>query len=174
MGLSSVLPYENYILTTALPAVEVSKRLADNIEPKSNSLFTFGGRVSVKPYEGIVENGAFKISRIINYRNAFLPVINGVITSTPRGTSVLVKMRLVTVVLIFIVFWLGMVGFAGTGLLLAGIFKIQSDPPVNLLPYSFIPLGMFFMGVFMTSYAFKRESKKSKIFLEELLEGVEE
>ncbi|MEP6645683.1 MAG: hypothetical protein ABJC12_01220 [Saprospiraceae bacterium] len=174
MSLSSFLPYENYILTTALPAAEVNKRLADNIEPKSNSPFTFGGRVSVKPYEGKIENGEFTINRIINYRNSFLPVINGVIASTPRGTTIFVKMRLVIIVLIFIIFWLGMVGFAGTGLLLAGIFKIQSDPPVNFLPYSFIPLGMFFMGVFMTSYAFKRESKKAKIFLEELLEGVEE
>ena len=125
MILKNVLPFENYVLTTKLSVVEVIKRVADNIQQKQGfSLSTFS-RNYTKPYTGQIIGTTFTMSRNINYRNSFLPIITGQITTFLGQTQVNIKMRPVTAVLIFISFWLGVVGFVCIGILLFGLLQFR-------------------------------------------------
>jgi hypothetical protein len=160
-------------LASKLSVEEVTRRLADNIESKKNSIFSGFNKTSNKPYEGQILGDTFTISRIINYRNSFLPVITGHISTFLGKTQINVKMRPVTFVLIFISLWLGIVGFICLGIFLTGIFQFQQILQNGFSPMILIPFGMFLFGCLLTTLAFKAESKKTKEFLEQLLEGQE-
>jgi hypothetical protein len=173
MNLKKYLPFENYVLTSKLPAEEVKRRLADNIEPKKSFMLSVFNRDTNKPYEGQISGDTFTINRIINYRNSFLPVITGHISTSPGKTQINVKMRLVTFVSIFISLWLGIVGIVCLGTILAGLFQFKQVLQNGFSPIILIPFGMFLFGCLLTTLAFKAESKKSKDFLKRIFEGQE-
>lgn len=98
MNLKKYLPFENYVMTSKLSVEEVKRRLADNIEPKKSLRLSVFNRGTNKPYEGEILGDTFTISRIINYRNSFLPVITGHISTFLGTTQINVKMRPMTFV----------------------------------------------------------------------------
>src|SRR5687768_10407578 len=106
MDLQRYLAFENYVLTSKLSIEEIKRRLVNNIEPKKSFSFFGFNKSSNKPYKGQIIGDTFTISRIINYRNSFLPVITGRISTFLGKTQINVKMRPVTSVLIFISVWL--------------------------------------------------------------------
>jgi hypothetical protein len=58
------------------------------------------------PYEGTVSETGFKISRIIHYRNSFLPVIRGRFEPQVDGTTAIhIHMGVHTFVIAFLGFW---------------------------------------------------------------------
>ena len=171
MNFKKYFLFENYVLTTRLPVEEVARRLAENIEPKRSFRFSLFSKGSNKPYEGQMLGNTFTISRIINYRNSFLPIITGHISAFSGETQINVKMRPETFVLIFISLWLGIVGLVCLGIILAGFFQIQEILQNGFSPMILIPFGMFLFGCLLTTLPFKVESKKSKEFLERLLDG---
>jgi hypothetical protein len=173
MNLKKYLPFENYVMTSKLSVEEVKRRLADNIEPKKSLRLSVFNRGSNKPYEGQILGDTFTISRIINYRNSFLPVITGHISTFLGKTQINVKMRPVTFVLIFISLWLGIVGLACLGIILVGLIQFKQVLQNGFSPMILIPFGMFLFGCLLITLAFKAESKKSKKFLEQLFEGQE-
>ena len=99
------LPFENYILTTKLSVAEVLNRLANNIENKQGLSFFNLSRTYTKAYTGQIIGTTFTMSRNINYRNSFLPVITGQITRYLGQTQIKIKMRPVIFVLVFISLW---------------------------------------------------------------------
>ncbi|MFN0082087.1 MAG: hypothetical protein ACKVOM_06175 [Ferruginibacter sp.] len=173
MNFKKYLPFENYIITSKLSVEEVAKRLAESIEPKKNlRLFVFN-RGSNKPYKGQILGDTFTISRIINYKNSFLPVIRGHISTFLGNTQINVKMRPVTFVLILISLWLGIVGLVCLGIILVGLIQFKQVLQNGFSPMILIPFGMFLFGCLLTTLPFKAESKKSKEFLDRLFEGQE-
>jgi hypothetical protein len=130
-------------------------------------------RNSTKPYEGEISKNSFSISRIIGYRNSFLPTIHGDVSTFLGQTQIKIKMRPVTFVLIFMSFWLGIVGLVCLGTLLIGLLNISKILRTGFSPMLLIPFGMFIFGILLTNLAFKAESKKSKEFLATLLSGQE-
>ena len=68
-----LLPFDTFSLETPLAPGEVRARLAAAVEPKRR-LRLGGGRC---PFEGEVEGDSFRVSRVINYRNSFLPHVRG-------------------------------------------------------------------------------------------------
>lgn len=174
MNFKKYLPFENYSLMSKLTVEEITKRLADNIEPKNNFRFTGLNKSTNKPYEGQIERDRFTITRIINYRNSFLPVITGQISTFLGKTQINVKMRPTTYVLIFMSIWLGTVGLICLGILFFGIFQFRQVLQDGFSPMMLIPFGMFLFGCLLTTLAFKAESKKSKYFLATLLQGEEQ
>jgi hypothetical protein len=167
------LPFEDYILITKLSGEEVYNRLSDNIEPKNTFQISSLNRNSTKPYEGILSGTSFSISRIINYRNSFLPTINGHISTFPGKTQIDIKMRPATFVLVFMSVWLGVVGLVSIVILFVGLFQIRQILQSGFSPMLLIPFAMFIFGCLLTSFGFKAESKKSKEFLATLLNGQE-
>ncbi|ACU59576.1 hypothetical protein [Chitinophaga pinensis] len=173
MNIKKYLPFENYVLTTRLPVMEVIKRLHNNIEISRGLQLSHLNNSSGKPYTGEITSSTFKMSRIINYRNSFLPQITGEITSFLDETQIIIKMQPVTFVLIFMSFWLGTVGLACLGILLTGLSQLPLLFSEGFSPFVLIPFVMFVFGCLLCTLAFKTEAKKSKAFLEQLLEGQE-
>ena len=171
MNLKKYLPVENYTLTSNLSRSEIKSRLENAIEDKKKRFFSFSNSNSAKPYEGQLNDDSFVISRVINYRNSFLPVISGQISHQGESVTIKIKMRPTLFVRIFISFWLGCVGIVCLLLLIAGLLSFQRIITTGFSPFVFIPFGMFIFGFLLTYFAFKTESRNSKLFLFELLDG---
>jgi hypothetical protein len=173
MNLKKYLPVENYVMTSKLSVEDVKKRLADNIQPKGPIRLSAFNRNTDKLYEGHIFGDTFTISRIINYRNSFLPVITGQVSTVQGKTQINVKMSPVPVVLVFISIWLGIIGLVCLGVILVGLIQFKQVLQNGFSPMILIPFGMLIFGCLLTNRAFKAESKISKEFLNRILEGHE-
>ncbi len=173
MSIKKYLPFEDYVLTTALPVDEVYRRLAKNIGPKKIFRLSLSDRSPSTPYEGSIGGNTFKISRIIGYRNSFLPFITGQILNIGGQTQINIKMRPVVAVLIFMSFWLGVVGLVCAAMIIQLFAVNVHDFHNGFSPVALIPFVMFIFGWALCYFPFKTESKGSKKFLAVLLEGQE-
>ena len=118
-----------------------------------------------KPYAGSINGNSFSITRIIGYRNSFLPRIKGSIKKGVGKTEVNIKMRLHPFVLVFMFVWCGGVGFGFLAFLTSSIGKGTFEPTI------LIPLAMLLFGYGLTTGGFKYESIKSRKYLAELFEA---
>lgn len=174
MKLKNVLPLETYTLTTGLSIPEVRQRIADSLEPKTSFILPMSNKDRVKPYEGQLAGDTFVINRIIDYKNSFLPIITGHLFTTQGQTQIAIRMGLAPLVLAFTIALLTLIGTICLGILLSGLLRFSQlfqpgfDWPVV------IPFGMFLVLCLLTVIAFKVESKESKKFLAELLDGREQ
>jgi hypothetical protein len=171
MDLKKYLPIENFTITTNLTFEEINNRLENCIQEKKKTIFPFSNRNSVKPYEGFIKNNSFVISRIINYRNSFLPIISGEIIYINENPIIKIKMGLPKFIKFFVAFWLGIVGIACLFTLLFGVLSINDIVKHGFSPFALIPFGMFVFGFLLIYFSFKYESKISKTFLIDLLQG---
>tara|TARA_Y100001934_G_C11866151_1_gene546528 strand:+ start:24 stop:533 length:510 start_codon:yes stop_codon:yes gene_type:complete len=162
------LPFDNITYRTKLDLDEIQKRINEVIEPKKTFRMTgiFGSN-NHKPYEGCVNGNSFSLTRIIGYRNSFLPRINGEIEKDFNGSKINVKMRLHVFVIVFMFIWLGGVGIGCLAVLATG-FKFGSQ---SFEPMSLIPFGMLIFGYALVTGGFKYESIKSKKYLAQLFEA---
>lgn len=169
------LPIERYTLLTKLSPEEVKKLLEANVAPRSTGFqlkFGWNKPANSKPYEGVVRNNSFEISRIIDYRNSFLPVITGDISHEIVHTAVKIRMTLSIVVAVIMSIW--MIGVLGAfvacfGMMIEGFRSGGKFEPVLL-----VPSGMLVFGYLLTKLAFQAEASKSRKFLQDLLKGWEE
>jgi hypothetical protein len=167
-----LLPVENYIIRTTLTEEQIVQRLNEftkNTGVKSNaSLFGLGnlfGQRSGGPYEGTVTSNSFKISRIISYRNAFLPVIKGSV-SFLNQREITISMGLNLFVKIFMIIWFSF-SIISTSYMLSSYLNDSS----HFIMKKFIPGQMVVFGYLMMILAFKFESRKSKKDLGTLFEA---
>lgn len=163
------LPYERLKINTALSNAEVLKRLDNAIEPKR--YFRLFGAVT-KPYQGSIEGSHFEISRIIGYRNSFLPMIKGDVQNEISGCSVYITMQPHILVTAVMILWLGSVGLFFLDSLYSLISSLTEPQTINP-SLALFPGGMLLFGYAMILGGFKYESTKSKKFFGELLEARE-
>ncbi|NEP14319.1 MAG: hypothetical protein F6K14_29815, partial [Symploca sp. SIO2C1] len=98
-----LLPYDTFSIQTPKPLSDVIEQLKINIEaPKA---FRWSFSENHAPYTGTISNSGFEIRRLIQYRNSFLPNIQGRFESLSDGTRIRVTMRLHPLVMIFLLFW---------------------------------------------------------------------
>lgn len=152
------LPYEHITYKTNLSEQEVLTRLSGFVEPKKFGL----GRNYIKEYEGSIHNNSFEISRVIQYRNSFLPDINGIIQKNNNGTEIQVIMRLNLFVLIFLIFWCS---------ISTCVFIMITLTQKKMSVEFFMPLLMLIFVYALTMVCFKIESKKSKEYLRRSFEA---
>lgn len=152
------LPFERITYRTNLSEQEVFTRLSGFVEPKK---FGFG-RNYTKDYEGSVNNNSFEISRVIQYRNSFLPQISGIIQKNNYGTEIEVTMKLHVFVLVFLLFWCSIA---------VGIFIMIGSTGKKMSVEFFMPLLMLLFVYILTMAGFKAESKKSKEYLRRSFEA---
>lgn len=157
------LPFESLTITTHLNPDEVRERLFNVIEPpkrfRSSGLFS---KPSSKPYEGTISGNSFRIHKIINYRNSFLPIIEGKICPETMGCKINIKMNMHIAVILFMFFWIGNLLPVSVGFLLA----MLTDASMGIA--GLVPLGMCIFGYFLCTLNFKAEARNSKDFLENL------
>ena len=154
-----ILPYlEHTIHTTKAP-----QEIHDIMQSVTSSKRV---RLSRPPGEfiGTIEQYDFKIMRIINYRNSFLPVIKGAIKKGEGAYVVALKMQLHPITYIFLIFWFGFTGF----ILLIGILGLMTSEPADVT--MFLATGGFIAwGQILSRGGFFFQAKKDIKRLEELL-----
>jgi len=157
-----LLPFEKFHIRTSLSEVEIKKRLADNLEPEKIIRFNWSnsGR---KTFEGEIVKNQFRISRIISYRNSFLPVIFGRIEDLGSFREIHITMRMAMAVIIFMCVWLGMAGVIAILVLIAGLSTKSSIAAL-------IPTGFFAFGYILMMGGYLTESSNSKEILSKLFE----
>ncbi len=161
------LPYENFKIKTPLNSYAVINRLKKVTEPSRHLWFW---QTSKNSYQGKIEGNQFKISRAIGYRNSFLPIIKGEIRSDLSGSSVAISMQLHILVMFFMIYWLGNVGFSFLTSLDWAVYDLLTRGQADL--FSLLPpAGMFLFGYLLTMGGFHFEARKSKKYLYELLNG---
>ncbi|HKX86227.1 MAG TPA: hypothetical protein VJL37_06125 [Flavobacterium sp.] len=163
----TLIPQENLVYNSNLQPAELTEELRKHIHNVKRSNINWYYDHTGVSYNGTVTENQFKISRVINYRNSFLPVITGKIEGTTSGSRVHVEMQLTKVVKYFSIFWLTGVFFAFIAMLI-GIFPESSN---NQIPpfVPFMPIGMLVIVTGAMNWGFKYESKKSKKDLEDIL-----
>ncbi|OPY65440.1 MAG: hypothetical protein A4E63_02972 [Syntrophorhabdus sp. PtaU1.Bin050] len=117
-----------------------------------------------KIFEGKVSWEGFKITRIIHYRNSFLPIVQGRFRQEEPGISISVRMYLHPFVIAFMCLWFGGIGF---GICMMG--KGIASGHAAFTPFLLIPFGMLFLGWMMVSGGFRSEAKKAKVSLNDIL-----
>lgn len=160
-----IIPYDKCVIRSPLSVDQLKERLADHLEPRKLVRSPFNRRKKYKAYEGYVTGNTFAISRIIDYRNSFLPEIQGKFLSADKGSRVVVEMRLNEIILVFlavfclvlILVFLVVVNYS---------FRSGSFNPVVL-----IPLGILMIMVFATSLAFNAERDRSQRDLVKFFSG---
>ena len=158
------LPYENVTFESKLNKEEIMKRISGMIEPSRTYRKFIAGRGGQKPYEGSIYLNIFNMSRVIAYRNSFLPIIEGRVEEDFGTTKINVRMRLNTFVLVFICIWCGGVGIGFFAMLTYSIGTGRFEPA------TLITLGMLLFGYALVTLGFKYESIKSKNFLKDLFD----
>lgn len=171
MSMKSILPFEKYTLICNLSIDEIIKRLEKNIDLDSTPRFFGTNSSSGKPYKGKCSESTFSITRVINYRNSFLPLIKGELSAYLNQTRINITMRPTLPVLVFSSIWLGIVGIVALFFILAAL----SPPADSDITFSLalVPLGMFIFGILLITLSFNAESKKARIFLADLFQGQE-
>jgi len=76
------------VIKTNDPIDVVRTKLNENIEERR----LFNSLRSNKIYQGEISDTEFKISRIISYKNSFLPIIYGNLSETEEGTEIIMKL----------------------------------------------------------------------------------
>lgn len=166
---SDFIPLEKYTILTNLSEEEVLLRLRKIIgNPDRRFQFSFMG-IDLKKhsnasfdYEGTISDNAFKISRVIRYRNSFLPVIKGTVSSFVNKTEIHISMKMHLVVRIFMIIWLSLTGIPSLIILLATCIALTKFNFQAINPILFLVLGMFLFGYCLMLLAFKAEAKKAK------------
>jgi hypothetical protein len=147
------LPFDSIIYKTKLKEEEVKKRLANNVAATKYMGLVISNVDYDKPYRGTIDGNSFAIRRRIQYRNSFVPTLHGLIESDYVDTIIRIKMRLRIFVMLFLIFWCSVVGFAAFAVLALGVSRHFFDP-VGLIPF-----GMLLGAYLMTIIGFNKEKK---------------
>jgi len=108
---------------------------------------------SDRPFIGSVQSSSFQLRRDIGYHNSFLLQIEGRIIATENGARVNVVMFMHPLTLIFMLIWLGLVGYRAWG-----GFPAHTPAAIPVL-------GMFILGLALTIGGFFQEAIKAKHLL---------
>ena len=140
-----LFPYKQFVIDTAYSPEQLQNLLAQAVMPRRSWAERF--RPAAKPFEGEVTADGFRISRSINYRNSFLPVITGRFSASDRGTRIEIRMSLHPAVVIFAFVWLSGVGscaLISVGSWFTGNFETGSlIPPAMLVFFYVMVMGGF-------------------------------
>jgi hypothetical protein len=153
-----ILPYENFTISTPDSLAVIIERLSTQVEP--TKIFRFSRQHAL--YQGTISEQGFKITRIIHYRNSFLPVIRGRFEVQPHQTIVDIQMSPHPFVMVFIgfwcLFWYGIsVPFALNGAFSQSMAVVFLGMPIVILVIFWI--------------AFWTEAKRSRHELSQIIQG---
>lgn len=159
------MPFRRITISTTLPPLEAEGRLRTLIRPTRGlweSIRETPESLEDKPpLEGTVGSGKFKASRVIGYKNLFLPVLRGSIKPDVMGSRIIVIMSLHFFVAGFMIVVFGLLVFAQAQLL-PDLFRAKN--PVDLMP-----LGGIFVWLAIVCGSFYPEAWKAEKILRSAL-----
>ena len=101
-----ILPKYNYVIHTDLHPTAVTNVLEQETDPKTKWVFSFS-RKSKHLFVGKIQKETFIIWKNIQYINSFLPIVDGEVIETPKGSDVHLTLRAHGIVRVFWYFWYG-------------------------------------------------------------------
>ena len=103
------LPFGRETLVSALSKEEVLDRLAAVTRGTRTE-----GLPEIRPlFNGLVEADGFRLSRVIEKGDNFLPLLLGKVEDTPRGSILFLRYQLFSITRFFLWFWTGiLLGFS--------------------------------------------------------------
>ncbi|PHJ58540.1 hypothetical protein VF14_26730 [Nostoc linckia z18] len=153
-----VLPYNTFTISTPDSLPVVLQRLNAKVEPIK--AFRFSRKHA--PYQGSISEQGFQISRIIHYRNSFLPTIKGRFKVESHQTMIHIEMSIHPFVVAFLGFWF----FCWYGAVVP-ITLTDAMPKGMLLVF----LGMPILMLFVFWLAFWLEANRSRTELTQIIQG---
>lgn len=158
------MPFRRVEIRTPLPVETVRDRIRQKVRPATTDGFWERLEAAIEPaadpstFRGTVSENEFKIRRVIRYRNSFLPVIRGQLSTSVGGnTTIRLTMTLHVFAAAFMVFWLGSVAMAVPWQMLGQFESIDTRV--------LIPLGMVLFGIVLTITGFYPEARKAERIL---------
>ncbi len=161
MNNSYFLPYREYRYTSPLPAQAILDRISADLEPEKLIRL----RRSEKPFEGKIQGQAFQMQRLIRYRNSFLPRIAGTVEDKISHREVHVRMRMHSLVEVFLIIWIGFMILLGLGMAFSMFVRGEFEAWI----LAFIPLPPFFFLIVMAAFLY--EVNKAHSYFSEWLEA---
>ncbi|MCS5490882.1 hypothetical protein [Algoriphagus limi] len=148
----NLIPFYTETLVSALSKEEVMEHISRKTREVNfldkNQLSNQAGIA----FNGIVGNQSFRLSKVIQRSNTFLPLILGEVEDTPRGSIIFLRYKLFPGALFFVLFWtIVLVGFSAYYL---GI----SQEYLN----GGICLGLAFINYFLAVFLFHRQVNQSR------------
>lgn len=149
-----LIPQETFTIDTSMSAPEVKERMMKHAEPKKwLRLFS----AECKFFQGECSDSGFKLSRIISYRNSFLPIINGKFEEGVNGMKINISISLHPLVIAFMLLW-----FVGLGMTCLGLLFNFITSPTNSRPAFVVPVGFLLFGWGLMWIGFWPEVRKAK------------
>ncbi|MCU0433984.1 MAG: hypothetical protein MUC87_11060 [Bacteroidia bacterium] len=160
-----LLFFDKLTLETRLSVYEVHQRLQHYVLKRDNLFNSFVTQEPQHIFEGRYSDESFLIRRIINYRNHFLPMLEGNYELTGNRTRMKIKMRLPK--LLYLIFPLIII-------ILTGIFyQITSKSEVGVGPEMYISLAMPLLFYLIVFGFFRYEVKRAQKLLIRIFEAEE-
>ena len=154
-----LLPSESFTIQTQDSINVVRQKLLVEVEDSN----TIRSTQDHADFKGQVTDHGFKISRSINYKNVFLPIICGRFEDIPSGTTIHVSVELNSLITrIYINFYLSMLIMSILKLLAdLGVTIISSSVSLSLKSISSELLGILMISSFFIILLIKRIFKNS-------------
>lgn len=152
------VPYRKFVLRSPLSPATAMQALAKEVEPRRWLRLSLGSSL----FLGTVGDTSFDIERAIQYRNSFLPQIQGAVCAEAAGCSISITLKLHPFVLAFSAVWLSLVGTIGLAFGLSALAERHFDKA------GLIPVGMFLFFVLMATASFGFEARKAEKLLLEI------
>jgi hypothetical protein len=149
-----LLPYNSEILVSILSKKEVLSQLS-KVTVEVNYLDRMTQQDQNFFFSGIVGQSGFRISKVVNRGDTFLPLLLGKVEETPRGCILFLRYKLFPGAFFFLSFWTVI-------LLAASAFYILITP--NYL-YATAALGLTALNYFVALFFFNRQVKISREIL---------
>jgi hypothetical protein len=145
---------------------EVRKFLNNSIRPKRSIVTRIKKKEEKEIFEGIFRNDEFKIQRITNGRNSFIPQIKGKIYKHNNRTRLTADLKVRRFTKIFMLIWIVFLGLA----LIMGIIGVlqQGTNPLLLI----FPLIMIAFAFGLVHYGFNKEKENSINELKKMVSGL--
>jgi hypothetical protein len=109
-----------------------------------------------------VDDAGFNISRVIRYKNSFLPVVKARFLDEMGHAEIKITMRPTPFVLAFMGIWTGGVSL---GCIAAVSNLLDKSRAAPFAPVELVPFAMLLFGYGLCTIAFRAESSRAKAFL---------
>lgn len=145
------LPIHTETLVSSFSKKEVMKSL-NKVTEEINYLDRRSGPSKGVLFNGLVGESGFRISKVVDRGDTFLPLILGDIEDTPRGSIIFLKYRLFPGAIFFLAFW-------SVVLLAFAALCTWVNPNYT---YAVICLALALANYFISNFFFQRQVKLSR------------
>jgi hypothetical protein len=158
-----LFPFVSFRIETDLSTKEAMTAIILAVRTERGILTSNGSQKS--RFHGTLSGSSFKIRRVINYRNSFLPVIRGKIRSAGEGAVISITMNLELSTAIFMILWCSITGFT-----LLNFFSSEASHGFDWITAALL----LAFGYLLATIGFGIEAKKAEKLLMSIFTEAEE